>query len=273
MKKFLLILFVVFPSYLFAQHARQTNGANSVLDVFKLSLTDEGGISETINLYIDNRYTKDYDGDNGAEMGFDMGASALPYMFSTIADSAVHGKIIRLTKDKRGKNEYPINFYVDFPLNLENLGIGKQYRFSVTLMAGQPNESAVCFRIVDTYNPEDLHIIWENGTAIAGGWSFTATEPKPAGRFIARVYAGSLWKKDAASTDWSDSANWIGGVPGLSTSNVKHSNCVFIPIGTEVEMKEDVLIYQLMLQGKLTVREGVTLTVENTSLTDIQKAY
>jgi len=270
MKNFLLIVFVVLPAYLFAQ---QTNLPAKELDVFKLSLNKVGSsTTETINLYVDTRYVKEWD---SVDMGFDgLGASNTTHMFSSLAYSYVHNATLRLNKDKRGKDEYPTNFYVDFPLYMEKLEIGESYRFSVVVMDGKVVQAAVCFRIIDTKNPQDLHFIWENGVATAG-WSFTATEAKPEGRFIARVYAACLWKKDAENTKWSDPNNWIGAggdVPGQS-SDKKRNNCVFIPTDTEVELEDNVSIHQLFLQGKLTVREDAVLTVENTSLIDIQKAY
>ena len=276
MKKFLLILFAVFPSYLLAQ---QTNGPEkAALDHFRLTLTDmfDAAVKpENISLYVDNTRGKEHAPNQGGSGDEGIILSPEKHLFSTIAYYPATGQNVLLLKDKRGKDEYAINYYVDFPLSMENLVVERTYKLSITL--SNMSNSAVFFRIIDTENPDDMNVIWENGV-IGAGFQFTSNVAKPAGRFIARVYAASLWKNknNAEDSNWSNPNNWVGGVPGKGALGSKQNNCAIIPAGsTEVILGEDateeITIYQLMLQGVLRVRPDSKLTVQgNASLVGIK---
>ncbi|GHT05741.1 hypothetical protein FACS189423_10240 [Bacteroidia bacterium] len=163
-----------------------------------------------------------------------------------------------LKTDRRGRGEYDKNYYVDFPLS-QHFSELVGTRYNLHLDKSSVNKAAVVVRLYDLQHPEHAFI-----NLLSEDYEFVSEAEEKDKRFIVRVYAANLFKKDAVDNKWNNANNWIGGqVPGLST-NARIDNCVVIPAGKTVVIQngENITLNTLLNSGTLTVNEGASLTLD-----------
>jgi hypothetical protein len=233
----------------------QTNFGPGQRDRFSLSLSSSPTYKETLSLFIDNSRKSKYEAS----------VDALPQREYTLGFASLSSDGRQLLKDKRPYE--PGNYYVDFPLSVK-LETGKEYAFSVALMSGVANASAVIFRLIDNSNPDKfIDLLKESYTFEADNSS------RDDNRFVARVYAASIFKENPVDNKWNNPDNWWGEIPGLNKEKDDKgvpviditNNCVIIPADTEIVISSDteVSIGTLLNSGSLIIEKDAVLNIIN----------
>jgi hypothetical protein len=180
-------------------------------------------------------------------------AEDAPLLNSSLGFSTLSVDGFQLQIDRR---PYEGRDYLDFPLRM----ILDPGQYTLTVTSTTINNKATILRFIDKTKP-DVFV-----DLLKGAHSFSVDEKKEyRDRFVLRVYAACLFKKDASSNEWTNTDNWLGGgVPGVS-NDAKINNCVVLPEGANaiIPSGTTLTIGTLLNSGILTIQEGAVLTVNN----------
>jgi hypothetical protein len=247
------------PLSLLAQAWTPTNGGTPGLkDKFSIRIKS-GATSWSVAIEVNTIFGATQGKNDGQ---IDMNYAGMFCQFSTMVYTSDGSKFSHYNIDIRGKDEYDLKYFVDIPL-WTVMAKDNATQYSLEQIWGKDkngnpvNNAAVIIRLIDKQKP-DLFI-----NLLEGPYTFTSEAGEPDNRFIVRVYAGCVWKAGVTSGNWNDPANWHGGaVPGKAGNSDKINNCAFIPEGVNVTISEDITIGSIFNSGKITVNQGVTLTVK-----------
>lgn len=252
MKKIGLLIVILFSLSTLVSRG-QTNAMEGELDKVQVALLGPNNKLEKVNLTVDNRATDFYDGPGPAAPaeGQNLGT---PYMFSGYTFLKDSDTPAYLAKEAR---PYGDKYYVDFPLYMNLTTVGN-YTISCPIFVAS-NKAAVFVRLIDNENPDKFINLLDASYTFSIGTGKTGIYDS---RFVVRIYAACLFKKDAANTNWNDANNWIGGVPGVDSS-VKINNCAVIPEGAEVVISSNYSIGSLLNSGVVTISKNASLEILN----------
>lgn len=218
-------------------------------DNMRITLKDPNGRQENVTVKMDNR-SKDEDDHANPTAPADNVLLDSEHYFSTLVKGD-DGNMIKMFKDTR---PYKGRFSVDFPIYVKPTLSGS-YSISIAL---KENLAATIIRLIDKENPNTFINL------IEGPYTFNVSTPKEyADRFIVRVYAACLFKKNAENNNWANENNWVGNLKPGFESDARINNCVIIPSGTSVDIPQGntLSVSVLLNSGNLSIQKGSSLTV------------
>lgn len=265
MKQIFLLGFVLFSLSAYSQ----TNMQEGELDSFKIWLDGPSNSRvEGVSLYVDSRATDNFDGPGPYYPIDNLLFSPTQHSFTGLSHDEKGGEAL-LVRDTRS---YEGKYYVDFPLRVD-LNLLGEYKITFTnpVNYGYENKAAVVARLIDTDNSNVFIDLFD-----PDGYTFEVDAIQTRiDRFIVRIYAACLFKKNSEDNKWENPNNWIGGVPGRG-ENARIDNCAIIPAGTNVVIAKDseYTIGTLLNSGEVTIENGAILTVQNeTKLIKVDDIY
>jgi hypothetical protein len=235
MKKIVILILLLFSFQIWTKAEK--------FDGFEIKLKNASSdYNEHITIYMGDHYVD----------GFNLGEDALLLNQSGFSFSILSGEF-QLGVERR---PYEGRYYLDFPLYMK-LEKGQYTLTTISFI----DTKATLLRFIDKTQPDVFVNLLENEE-----YSFTVDADKVYdNRFVIRVYAACLFKKDADSSNWTDADNWLGGVPGINSNDDKINNCAVLPEGANVILPANttLTIGALLNGGELTIQEGAVLTVNN----------